>query len=400
MEVWDQALGVALAGLDPWEDPRRTIDVLTLKGDALSRSLLDELGDERVAHLLAEVLERHRGGNFGREEMIAASAGTGEDLRPTFELWLDQTDLPGFIMESAEAFRLPDDDDGSPRYQILVTLRNDEEVGGMLRVRYHAGTTGDNPETESGDTDPIRVEGKSEIEVGVVTTRPPRWVSIRPYLSLNRDAFRDDLPDVDEEKIVRQEPFVGHRAVEWTAADDETIVVDDLDDGFTVVDAVGGSGLRLGSRNDDDAPTDQGLPVAGPLSFSNPPTRWSRRAAGSAWGKYRHTLALVKAGEGNRTAVFTAEVPRSGPWELQIHLPNQPGRSVSGTWALAVGDTSGDQDAEFDLGAGAEGWNSVGTFEIAEGEVRVEMSDDTDAPYVLADAIRWIPAHSTEVASR
>jgi ABC-type transport system involved in multi-copper enzyme maturation permease subunit len=400
MEVWDQALGVALAGLDPWEDPRRTIDVLTLKGDAMSRSLLDELGDDRVALLLAKVREHHQGGNFGREEMIAVSAEAGEDLRSTFELWLDETDLPGFILESAEAFRLPDDEDGSPRYQILLAVRNDEEVGGMLRVRYQAGTTGDNTtELESGDTEPIRVEGKSEIEIGVVTTRPPRWASIRPYLSLNREPFRSDLPNVDEEKIVREEAFVGHRPVEWTLEDAETIVVDDLDDGFTVVDAGGGSGLRLGGR-DDDVQTDQGLPVATPLSFSNPPSRWSRRAASSAWGKYRHTLALVKAGDGGRTAVFTARVPRSGPWELQLHLPSQPRTSVTGTWSLEVADTSGNQPAEFDLGGGAEGWNSVGTFEVAEGEVRVEMSDDTDAPYVLADAIRWIPARTTEVASK
>jgi hypothetical protein len=73
---------------------------------------------------------------------------------------------------------------------------------------------------------------------------------------------------------------------------------------------------------------------------------------------------------------------------------------VSGKWALEVADTSGSQSAEFDLGAGDDGWNSVGTFEIAEGEVRVEMSDDTDAPYLLADAIRWLPARTTEVASK
>ena len=401
MEVWDQALGVALAGLDPWEDPRRAIDVLTLKGDAMSRSLLDELGDDRVAVLLAKVREQHRGGNFGRADMIAASAETGEDLTSTFDLWLDETDLPGFVLESTQAFRLPDDEDGSPRYQILLAVRNDEAVGGMLRVRYQAGTTGDNTtELESGDTDPIRVEGKSEIEIGVVTTRPPRWVSVRPYLSLNREPFRSDLPEVDEEKIVREDPFVGQRAAEWTVSDAETIVVDDLDDGFTVVDSGGRSGLRLGARDDDDVETDRGLPVANSLSFSNPPTRWSRRPSSSAWGKYRHTLALVKAGEGNRKAVFTAEVPRSGTWELQLHLPSQPRTSVTGTWSLAVEDLSGNQSAEFDLNAGAEGWNSVGTFEIAEGEVRVEMSDDTDAPYVLADAIRWIPARTTEVASR
>jgi hypothetical protein len=97
--------------------------------------------------------------------------------------------------------------------------------------------------------------------------------------------------------------------------------------------------------------------------------------------------------------VFTARVPRSGSWELQLHLPSQR-TSRKGTWNLAVEDASGRQDFDFDLGAGTEGWNSLGMFEITEGEVRVEMSDDTDAKMILADAIRWIPTERTEVASR
>jgi ABC-type transport system involved in multi-copper enzyme maturation permease subunit len=399
MEVWDQALGVSLAGLEPWDDPRRTLDVLTLKGDAMARSLVDELGRVRVARLLSTLRERNLGGTFDRAELIAAAEEIGEDLAATLELWLDATELPGFVLENADAFRLSDDEDGNARYQILVTLRNDEPVGGMIKVDYSAGDAGqDSRNAEHGSGEPIYVAGLSEVEIGIVTSQPPQSVSIRPYLSLNREAFRSDLPTIDEQKLNGAEPLSGHRETEWTPSDDEVIVVDDLDEGFEVVDGDGRSGLRLGTRATDE-PTDQGLPIAGPISFSNPPSRWSRRASTTAWGKYRHTVALVKSGTGDRRAVFTARVPRSGSWELQLHLPSQR-TSRKGTWNLAVEDASGRQDFDFDLGAGTEGWNSLGMFEITEGEVRVEMSDDTDAKMILADAIRWIPTERTEVASR
>lgn len=364
MEVWDQALGVSLAGIDPWENPRRALDVLTLKGDAMARSLVDELGPSRVAMLLSTLRERNLGGTFDRAEMIAAADEIGEDLRAKLELWLDATELPGFVLEDVDAFRLSDDADGSPRYQIRLALRNDEPVGGMVKVEYAAGDAGEgSQDSEQGSGDPIFVAGRSELEIGIVTSLPPRSVSILPYLSLNREVFETDLPSIDEEKLDDREPFSGHREVEWSPSEDAVIVVDDLDSGFEVVEGDGQGGLRLGARASDEA-TDQGLPIAGPISFSRPPSRWSRRASTTAWGKYRHTLALVKSGKGERRAVFTASVPQAGSWELQLHLPSQRVKR-SGTWNLAVEDTSGRKDLDFDLSAGAEGWNTLGTFDIA-----------------------------------
>jgi ABC-type transport system involved in multi-copper enzyme maturation permease subunit len=396
-EVWDQALGVSLNGLDPWDNPRRALDVLRLKGDAMARSLVDELGRDRAARLLSTLLARHEGGTFDREELIAVGSEMGVDIAPTLALWLDATELPGFVLERSDAYRLSDDAEGSPRYQILLTLRNDEPVGGMVAVEYGIGDSDpDSQKVETSRTDPIYVAGRSEIEIGVVTSRPPQSVSIGPYLSLNRTSFKVELPAIDEAKLDSREPFSGHRVTEWSSSDGEAIVVDDLDDGFEVVEASGSSGLRLGARADDEE-TDQGLPIA--QSVFQPPSRWSRRTTETAWGKYRHTMALVKSGQGERKAVFSASMPRSGSWELQLHLPAQRTKE-KGTWAFAVEDTSGRKDVRFDLGAGAEGWNSLGIFEIAEGVVKVELSDATDAPFVLADAIRWIPTQGAEVASR
>jgi len=64
-----------------------------------------------------------------------------------------------------------------------------------------------------------------------------------------------------------------------------------------------------------------------------------------------------------------------------------------------VVDSSGDREVTFDAAVGGSGWNSLGRFDLASGEVRVELSDETEGRYVYADAIRWTPVRS-EVAMR
>ena len=52
--------GVSLADIDPWEDPERTINVLSLKGGAMAQSLLDDLGREKTGALLAGAARSER----------------------------------------------------------------------------------------------------------------------------------------------------------------------------------------------------------------------------------------------------------------------------------------------------------------------------------------------------
>jgi hypothetical protein len=128
-------------------------------------------------------------------------------------------------------------------------------------------------------------------------------------------------------------------------------------------------------------------------------------SAPSAWGRYRRTLTVVESGEGKRHAVFRAELPRAGRWTLEYHLPQSVvdarGREP-GTWDLVLQDASGTQPVKFDATAGAAGWNSLGTFEVADGEVQVKVSDGASGDFVAADAIRWTPASGSgaELAAR
>jgi hypothetical protein len=71
---------------------------------------------------------------------------------------------------------------------------------------------------------------------------------------------------------------------------------------------------------------------------------------------------------------------------------------MTGIWKLAVVDDSGSTDATLDVGDAEIGWNSIGNFELADGLVRVEVSNETEARSVVADAIRWVPVAVGDLA--
>ncbi len=402
-EIWEQAGEVALAAIDPWEDPARTIDVLALKGDAMSRSILDGLGRRKAAAMLAALRARTAGGTFDRDDLVAAAAAAEVDLEALIGDWIDQAALPGFIASPARIVRLPDSVDGTPQYQFAVHVRNDEAAPGLLRLGYHPGGEGN---TSPRAIEPVAVPAAAAVEIGLVLAQPPRRVWIEPYFSLNRHPFPIALPPVDEEKIVDAEPLRGTRPSDWAPPATAAIVVDDLDPGFRVEGGSGRSGFRLGAQGRSGG-TDQGLPV--PLVEFGPPPVWERRVIGPgltgvAWGKYRHTLAAVRRGRGDQRAIFTAELPHAGRWRLELFmLPPvaQRGPWRRGTYHLSVLDSAGTQNEIAFDSAGCEAeWNVLGELDLPAGEVRVELSDKTDGGAVLADAIRWLPLTGAEVTQQ
>ena len=309
--VWDSALGASLAALDPSEDAERALNVLWLKGPEIAQAILDGLGRETVGALLAELRRRHAGGNFTAQEFAAAAAAVGADLDALLGDWLHDSALPGFLASPVGVERLADDDQGRPRYQISVHVRNDEAVPGLVRLNYGDGREGD---WISDATPPVRIAGNTSVALGLVAVRLPKQVNLALYLSLNRDqSLPLPVPEIDEAQTSANAPFTGWRPSAWVPDAGAAIVVDDLDPGFSVAyDDAEEGGMRLaGSMPSWAMPQsdiDQGLPA-----YSLTPIEgWSRQALPASWGKYRHTLARAVPGEGEAKAVLRPNSPPRG----------------------------------------------------------------------------------------
>jgi hypothetical protein len=408
IDVWNAVLDVSLSGLDPWADPQRTIDILTLKGGQMASAIRDSLGADAVSRLLANLLRRHAGETFSLEELVLAGDGITQDLGPLFDDWITSTGLPGFVVRGVEQYRLPDDDNGNARYQLRVGLSNDEPVVGFARISWLVPASTPGPgagvvvvfsndpaaNVAAGQaaltlSEPIRIEGHSAIEFGVVLSSPVTAVRVHPYLSLNRDVFLADQLSVTSIPTRDVEPVAGVGEIPFDFDEGEEIVADDLDPGFQIVTGDPSDSIRLTGRGTIAGDLDQGLPVSAAAS----PSRWSRRAIQSAWGRYRHTFAYIRAGDGANRAVLPAAIPNAGVWELEIHIP-QFLMDSRGTWNLEIVTDDGREAVGYDAAVSNVGWNLVGEFELPAGEVRVEISDRTDGAIVIADALRWSPARA------
>lgn len=393
--VWDAALDVSLAHTDPWKDPPRTVDLLTLKGGRMAQAIYDALGPQAVGALLADLLERHAGSTFTLADFIAAGQRVDADLGRLFEDWVGGTGLPGFVTENVELYRLPDDSGKASRYQMLLRLSNAEPVTGFARVEWIMQTDG--PRTRS---DPIRIPGRSTVEFGAVLSAPPFAVFVHPYLSLNRDDFLAAAFNTGEIPVRETEPLEGLREVPFASGRDRRVVVDDLDEGFAIAAAEGAKQVAGGEKQtaSDARDFDQGLPAADGLQA---PRRWSRRSNENAWGRYRHTFAYTGSGDGTRRAVMPARLPAAGVWALEIYVPflNDVPANARGTWHIEVVSESGRETLSYDASAANPGWNRVGEYRLPVGEVRVELADRTDGRMVIADAVAWSPVRVERDAS-
>ena len=400
--VWNRALGTPLTGLHTLE-PSQAVNILTMKGDAAARTIVDGAGRETTARLVAELVRRHRGGTFTAADFEHIAEEVGVDLPSLLGDWLHGASLPGFIASNVATARLEDDVNGKPRYQLRVAVFNGEPTPGLFRLRYRWGDA--NTVRES---DPVRVPGGAAMEVGLVTQAPIRELWVAPYLSLNRHEFPLRVPQTDANTTTDAEALAGARPSDWRPVPGRGIVVDDLDPGFTATatprrDSVTGHGYD----------TDEGLPVyqrVDPVLEAH----WSRQEQPTSWGRYRHTIARVTAGNGDREATFSAELPKAGRWRVDYFLPNldvgYSTRSQSpfqltadleftapagqgpllGNYDMRISSGGSVHPVEFDASAAEPGWTTLGRFDLDAGEVSLVVTNRTDGRTVVADAVRWI----------
>ena len=397
--VWEKTLETSLRDMDPWKDPADMVDVLALKGYAVADSIYQTIGREKTAALLASIRKHHTGGSFTAAEMINASKELGYDMDEQLGDWISGTGLPGFVVPEAKGYRVADDANGAPRYQLLFTVRNDEPVPGVFNFAYYY--QGDNQKTQLTGSKPIHLAGRHAIQYGTIVSRPPTMCFLHPYLSLNRGTFKLNMNTIDPQKIVKEDIIEGVHEIPWEIPASSSIIVDDLDQGFsTVTESQDSKGLRLKTKQkiDRNQDTDQGLPYISATILpggTRAPGEWSRMTNGVAFGKYRHTAAIIKSGDGDKKALFQTSLPKDGEWDLEFYIPVKSmfPRKEWGTWHAVVVDDNGDKhEVEFDSKAGTGGWNLVNKLDLPKGKVTVELSDLTNGDLVVADAIRWTPA--------
>lgn len=432
--VWKRLSETTLSGIDPNVDPDIVSRILFLRTNALAHQILEHYGAEKSGAFLAELLQRYRGSTFTRNDFFETARDVGIDFDDIAGNWLDGRGLPGFIVANPKTERLQDTESGESVYQTSFVLRNDESVPGVVTVSY---------QTKSGDGAGIpgtlpafRVDPETTLRIAFQDSQPTGQIWVTPEISLNRGYLQMEVPQL-EDYVPSDSPVLPPIAeIEWRSPYEQSIIVDDLDDGFSVVNGEYTAEessmppwlaflFRIGLSA--EAEVDQGLPQFN--LFSDDHGRWSRQESRSSHGKYRHTHAITRNQSEETSATFKATLPSPGKWRLEYHLPSVlptaissvsnvsfgiggVGRSTSITISASGGggsSGSGEEDPDFFLVEAkfddtsetievepsfvGRGWVELGTFNIESSEVEVVVSAGT-SQFSVADAVKWTKVES------
>jgi len=330
------------------------------------------------------------------EDYIHSLGEENAELAAIAENLIRGRGLPGFKSQRVDLKRIADDAEGLPQYQLVLEVSNPEAAPGVFRLHY---ALGDAKSPEIVSTKPIPIKAHSAIRYSRVLSGVPRNLRLEPYISLNREAFQIPLPEVETGVYEQEEGVEGIGPVPIEHDESGSITVDDIDENFSIEGEEGSSGLRLRAKKAKKEELDRGLPVD---NFGPVPSRWSRATRASAWGEYRHTVAWSRKGSGHRKAVFKADIPKAGEWQVEIHLPQKSSFRFTrkwGRWKLNLENADNTQSFDFDAQNANGGWNLVDVVHLDVGEIRLEIPDSGSGMVVIADAVRFSPTSAEGDAS-
>ncbi len=431
--VWEPMAESSLADVDYIADPDVASRILFLRTNAIAHQILERYRTEQTGALLKELSRRYGGSTFTRNEFFQVAQHVGLDFDEVAGNWLDGVGLPGFLAANAKTERLQDSDSGESVYQTSFILRNNEPVPGVVAVSYIAQSG-----TGAMSTLPaFRIDGLTSLKIAFQDSEPTRYIWISPEISLNRGQLRLEVPQLQDYQP-QDSPVLPFMAeVEWENTEKQSIVVDDLDDGFSSTDSDEAVGEKeegqpwwlrflLASTFEMETEFDHGLPEYSFFSEEN--GRWFRQESSSSHGMYRKTHALVRGQSEQSRASFQATLPETGLWRLEYHLPavipfslssessvafgfDGVGTSTSVTITASSGDESPNGDHDFFLvrvnhgdrtkeiqvepSMASQGWMELGNFEILSSKVEVVASPGS-SELTVADAIKWTRVESKD----
>ena len=413
--VWEHAITTPLSSLNFEQDAKNSYHALILKVDALKNLVLDVVDEDDVGSFLRDLIAVYRGMIYTEEEFHNRALSAGVDFRDLMSNWLHSADVPGFVVERAKLEKLESPDSDEPVYQASFFISNDEAVDGFVKVSF-----GEEGELGFQELVPLRVPSLSTLQVAIQSTDHPRQVLVHPYFSHNRQPLSVNIPKHDDDipTTSMNLPYIAE--VDWNPREHESIIVDDLDAGFSVIG--GADALKkplfpkwvtyLFGGYDTELETDHGLlqldDAADSLEkdvFDS--VLWYRDSEATSYGMYRHTH-VINFQRGEQTQLtYSANIPKPGKWKLEFHMPaikrkiyrsrHSPGLgsiySMSrGFWLanvqLEIKNLGLSNTIEFKPQEANSGWNDLGLFDLDIGTVDVVITPLSDGN-TIGDAIKW-----------
>ena len=258
----------------------------------------------------------------------------------------------------------------------------------------------------------IYFEPFQTMEVGVVLDDQPRMMTINTLISKNiPNSITSMMGTLELNRSA--EPFTGQNIIEnYTGNQNpDEIIVDNEDPGFETHIEITESFLKkllnISTESEEKYPG---------ISAWRPPIEWQATTNSLFYGKFIRSALYAKAGSGQNKVSWTANISEAGNYDIFTYIEprvtrmsrmsrmgrgrgNRESRNESSrTGGLEQSENQyhyqiyhddGIENAILDVSNAEQGWNFLGTFYISSGSAKVELSNESSATIVIADAIKW-----------
>ncbi|MDM8161352.1 hypothetical protein QUH73_16135 [Labilibaculum sp. K2S] len=391
---------ITKSGIEASKDDDEQIylnDIFRVKGIHLFSIFKARYGEDKFNSLLKSYVEEnlHRKFSFASFDSLLI-ANNGESIRADVKNWYTTNKLPGFLIKDLQTYKVKEDD--HIKYQIRYKISNPESVDGIVSVSIELNDQNRrrnrrNPEEEKPPfTKTIFVPANSALEVGFVFPSQPSRMNVSTHISENLpNSLVYDFSSFDETKksnffndIKACEAFDGILAA-------NEFVVDNEDKGFEYVQVSNKSYLK--QWMDDKRVTEHEYSR---LRTWNPPNEWKNVLRSGFFGKYVRSALFTKSGQGERSAIWTAELKNSAQYDVYCHIEKieqwgrRRGQQKKTDYNFKVYHESGVEEINKSDQELENGWNYLGTFFITPENAKVELNNKSAGSFLFADAIKWV----------
>ena len=371
--------------------------VMVVKGSYLLKQIEYVLGEENFNNFMHTVIRANLFKTIPAKLINEELDGKyGFDLEKALINWINDDNLPGFQFSSLEKYQIRDEN--QLRYQVSFNVNNPTTADGLIEVELRYPGEGRYRFMGQGNFTTekwlYKIDAGDAQKIGLVLDSEPRSIKINTLISQN-------LPSVftfmfeDAQLKTGKKAFEGQKSVNWIKLlrENEGLIIDNTAEGFDYVHPQYRSQLKAWIHKDAQKDKEE----YDFFRWWHAPSQWQKLKFPSFYGEFIHSAYYARSGFGERKATWIGPIPDDGFYEVYVHVPDasdfRVGRNQDrdhfGIQKYTIFHADGEDEIEIDFSNAKPGWNYMETYFFKEGQARMELTDESGARMVLADAVKW-----------
>jgi hypothetical protein len=374
------------------------LEIVKNKGIDLFLQIASQLGEDEFNNFLTHYVVQNRFREQNAADFIQALKSKFQfDFLPDFTHWYADTLLARFQISHVTGEKIMAQN--QTQFQSRLFVENLAAVPGLIELQFFGeierSQPGRNPIPAPIKSRLIRVRPHLRLEIGMVLAEIPRRVEINTFVSQNIPARLNFNFSPSDEIVKNRIPFDGVRVSPRVSADTTIeIIVDNEDTGFQILTQSQKSLLQKLLR-----PGNSNKEKYHGLRYWNPPGQWTATIHENFYGEYIHSAYAIKAGKGEQKVAWHATIPMAGWYEVYYY----PGKIEKPDWFrrrraknstqeilhFQIEHDDGTEPVELNLAGIELDWSYLGSYYFSTGTARVQLTNESNAPIVFADAVKW-----------